>query len=97
VVRTRDRKEDKGTEALPPMAKSQEDSITILLGLKGREVRKVSEDEEGIEGPSTRRFLSSSLRDSFPLPFQSKSGGWMAATQSIVLLTVGGTFHLIVQ
>lgn len=30
------------------MAKSQEDGITILLGLKGHEVGKVSENEEEI-------------------------------------------------
>jgi len=47
VVRTRS-KENKGKEVLPPMAKSRENGTTILLGLKGYEVGKVSEEEGGI-------------------------------------------------
>ena len=40
VVRTPEQK-IKGKEVLPPMAKSQEDGITILLGLKDYKVGEV--------------------------------------------------------
>jgi len=48
VVRTPERKTNKRKEFLPPMVKSQEDGITILLELKDYKVEQVREHEDRI-------------------------------------------------
>jgi hypothetical protein len=42
----RDKEEVRRKEVFPSIAKSQQDSITILLGVRGHEVGKVREGEE---------------------------------------------------
>ena len=48
VVKPWSNEKEQRKEVLPPMAKSQENGSTILLGLEGYEVGKVIGEEKGI-------------------------------------------------